>query len=51
MWSSEIDVENIIAVSKANLNEELKQAMEKAMEEYKQLRLKSFNLTRSREVI
>jgi len=51
MLSSEIDAENIIAVSEADLKEEQKQAMDKAMEDYRQLCLKSFSLTRSGEVI
>ena len=44
-------MENIIAVTEANLRDEQKQAMKKAMEEYKQLCLKSFSVNRSGEVI
>jgi len=38
-------------ITEADLTEEQKQAMEKAMEDYRQLCLKSFSLNRSREVI
>jgi hypothetical protein len=48
---SEIDVGNIIAVSEEDLKEEQKQAMKKAIEEYKQLCLKSFSLNKSGQVI
>ena len=51
MLTSELDVDNVIGVKEVDLKEEQKQAMEKAMEEYKQLCLKSFNLNRSGEVI
>jgi len=51
MAHTEFDTENIIAVVEADLRDEQKQAMAKAMEEYKQLCLKSFSLNRSGEVI
>jgi len=35
MSNTDFDTENIIAVTKANLRDEQKQAMAKAMEEYK----------------
>jgi len=37
MLTSELDTDNIIDVIEVDLMEEQKQAMEKAMEEYKQL--------------
>ena len=43
--------DNIIAVMEADLRDEQKQAMARAMEEYKQLCLKSFSINRSGEVI
>jgi len=51
MLSSELDVDNVIGVIEADLREEQKQAIEKAMEDYRKLYLKSFSLNRSREVI
>jgi len=51
MAHTEFDTENIIAVTEADLMDEQKQAMAKAMEEYKQLCLKSFSVNRSGEVI
>jgi hypothetical protein len=51
MFNPEIDTGNVITMSKEDLKEEQKQAMEKAMEDYRQLCLKSFNLNRSGEVI
>ena len=51
MFNSEIDAGNIIAVSEEDLKEEQRQAMEKAIEEYKQLCLKSFSLNKSGQVI
>ena len=51
MFNSEIDAGNIIAVSKEDLKEEHRQAMEKAIEEYRQLCLKSFSLNKSGQVI
>jgi len=51
MFSSELNTDNIIGMTEADLKEEQKQAMEKAMEEYRQLCLKSFSLNRSGEVI
>jgi len=51
MLNPEINTENVITISEVDLKEEQKQAMEKAMEDYRQLYLKSFNLNRSEEVI
>jgi len=51
MATSDLDTENVIAVTEADLRDEQKQAMERAMEEYRQLCLKSFSVNRSREVI
>jgi len=51
MPTTEIDMENIIAVTEADLRDEQKQAMGKAMEEYKQLCLKSFSVNKSGDVI
>jgi hypothetical protein len=51
MFNPEIDSGNIIAVSEEDLKEEQRQAMEKAVEEYKQLCLKSFSLNKSGQVI
>ena len=51
MFNSEIDAGNIIAVSEEDLKEEQRQAMEKAVEEYRQLCLKSFSLNKSGQVI
>jgi len=51
MFCSEPDADNVISVTEAYLKEEHKQGMEKAMEDYKQLCLKSFSLNRSGEVI
>jgi hypothetical protein len=47
MFNPEIDSGNIIAVSEEDFKEDLKQAMEKAIEEYRQLCLKSFNINKS----
>ena len=51
MFNPEIDTENVITITEADLKEEQKQAMENAMEDYRQLYLKSFSLNRSGEVI
>jgi len=51
MWNTDFDLETVIPVTKANLRDEQKQAMAKAMEDYKQLCLKSFSINRSAEVI
>ena len=51
MATTEFNTDNIIAVMEADLRDEQKQAMAKAMEEYKQLYLKSFSVNRSGEVI
>jgi hypothetical protein len=50
MFNPEINSGNVIAISE-DLKEDQKQAMEKAIEDYRQLCLKSFNLNRSGEVI
>jgi hypothetical protein len=51
MFNPEIDSRNIIVISEEDLKEDKKQAMEKAIEDYRQLYLKSFSLSRSGEVI
>jgi len=51
MLTSELDADNVIDMTEVDLREEQKQTLEKAMEEYKQLCLKSFSLNRSGEVI
>jgi len=51
MLTSELNADNVNSVTEVDQREEQKQAMEKAMEEYKQLCLKSFSLNRSGEVI
>ena len=51
MSNTDFDLENVIPVTEANLRDEHKQAMAKAMEDYKQLCLKSFSINRSGEVI
>ena len=51
MATSDLDSDNVIGVIEVDLREEQKQAMERAMEEYRQLCLKSFSENRSREVI
>jgi len=51
MATTELNVGNVIAVTKADLKDEQKQAMERVMEEYRQLCLKSFIMNRSGEVI
>jgi len=51
MSNTDFDLENVIPVIEANLRDEQKQAMAKAMEEYKQQCLKSFSINRSGEVI
>jgi hypothetical protein len=50
MFNPEIDTGNVITISEEDLKEDQKQAMEKTMEDYRQLCLKSFSLNRS-EVI
>ena len=47
MATSDLDTDNVIGVMEADLREEHKQAME----EYRQLCLKSFSMNRSGEVI
>jgi len=51
MSNTDFDTDNFIPVTEANLRDEQKQAMAKAVEECKQLCLKSFNVNRSGEVI
>jgi len=51
MSTSEFDQENVIPVTEANLKDEQKQAIAKAMEDYKQQCLRSFSMNRSGEVI
>jgi hypothetical protein len=51
MFNPEIDSGNIITISKEDLEEDQKQAIEKAIEDNRQLCLKSFSLNKSREVI
>jgi len=51
MSNTGFDLENVIPVTEANLRDEQKQGMAKAIEEYKQQCLKSFSINRSGEVI
>jgi len=51
MSTTKFDLENVIQVTEANLRDEQKQAIAKAMEDYKQQCLKSFSINRSGEVI
>jgi len=51
MATSDFDLENVIPVTEANLRDEQKQVIAKAMEDYKQQCLKSFSINRSGEVI
>jgi hypothetical protein len=51
MFNPEIDSGNVIPISEEDLKEDQKQAMEKAIEDYRQLCLKSFSLNRSGKVI
>ena len=51
MSNTDFDTEKIIPVTEANLRDEQKQAMAKAMEEYKKLCLKSFSVNRSGKAI
>jgi len=51
MTTSELDMGNVIGVTEADLREEQKQVVERAMEEYRQFCLKSFSVTRSGDVI
>ena len=50
MSNTDFNLENVIPVTEANLRDE-KQAIAKAMEDYKQQCLKSFSINRSGEVI
>jgi len=51
MSNTDFDLENVIPVTEANLRDEQKQAIAKAIEDYKQQCLKSFSINRSGEVI
>jgi len=51
MSTTEFDQENVIPVTEANLKDEQKQDIAKAMEDYKQQCLRSFSMNRSGEVI
>jgi len=51
MATSNFDLENIIPVMEANVRDEQKQAIAKAMEDYKQQCLRSFSINRSGEMI
>jgi len=51
MSNTDFDLENVIPMTEANLRDEQKQAMAKAMEGYKQVCLRSFSINRSGEVI
>jgi len=51
MSNTDFDTDNIIPMTEANLKDEQKQAMAKAMEEYKQLCFKSFSVNKSGKVI
>jgi len=51
MSNTDFDLENVIPMTEANLRDEQKQAIAKAMEDYKQQCLKSFSINRSGEVI
>jgi len=51
MSNTDFNLENVIPVTEANLRDEQKEAMAKAIEEYKQQCLKSFIINRSGEVI
>jgi len=51
MSNTDFDLKNIIPVTEANLRDEQKQAMAKAMEDYKQVCLESFSINKSGEVI
>jgi len=50
LLNTDFDLENVIPVTEVNLRDEQKQAMAKAMEDYKQLCLKSFSINWSGEV-
>jgi len=51
MSTTEFDQENVIPVTEANLKDEQKQTIAKAMEDYKQQCFRSFSINRSGEVI
>jgi len=51
MSNTEFDLENVITVTEDSLKDEQKQAIAKAMEDYKEQCLRSFSINRSGEVI
>jgi len=51
MATTKFDLENVVPVTEANLRDEQKQPIAKAMEDYKQQCLRSFSINRSGEVI
>jgi len=51
MWNTEFDLENVMPVTEDSLKDEQKQAIAKAIEDYKQQCLRSFSINRSGEVI
>jgi len=51
MAFTELDADNVIAVTEVDLRDEQKQAIARSMEEYKHLCLKFFSINRSSEVI
>ena len=51
MSTTEFDLENVIPVTEASLKDEQKQAIVKAIEDYKQQCLKAFSINRSGKVI
>jgi len=51
MANTEFDLENVIPVTEANLKDEQKQAIARAMEDYKRQCLKAFSINSSGEVI
>ena len=51
MSTTEFDLENVIPVTEASLKDEQKQAIAKAMEDYKQQCLKAFSINKSGEVV
>jgi len=51
MSTTEFDLENVIPVTEASLKDEQKQAIAKAIEDYRQQCLMAFSINRSGEVI
>jgi hypothetical protein len=51
MFNSQLDADNVVGMTEADLKQEHKQTMEKAIEDYRHLCLKSFNVNRSGKVI